>query len=276
MRNEIFKANKKSAAKMVAAAMMLAVASITHASVEFGPGGENLTSVYLDPSFETSPPVIKLVVDTETGDVKLVGSPGAVMNQYRILSASGSILGDNLISVSQWHNLGLSGLGNYKFWMPMFAVATESDSSNYYSVGDKCCPRTDANMEGIIIFDNLENNTLDLGKIYNTESGTLDFIFTYSYGNVAGYLPDYWVGYNQYGYHLFDYSYPKPDGLDEILALYSDTLGNLYPDALAVYFPNGDGVSSIGVVEYVPEPGSLGILVAAGLSFSTLRMRRYK
>lgn len=225
-----------------AAAGVTALAAILAAPAQAGEMGKVL--------FSPGASGITMVVDVVTGDVSLVGSSGAEMTQYRIISNSGALLngsgyGGNWISVGSMKNSGVegSGLDNYVYWMPMFGTAGTT-------VGDKCCPARDPFSNGRIFFDNLPDHTLDLGLIYDTTSTTMDLQFTYSYG----YITDSSVTTASHQV-MGGVTYPKPAGLLETL-------------------PEGDGVSAFGAVSIVPEPAAIGILGAGGLSLLARRRRR--
>lgn len=241
-------------------------------------------------AFASTPPTITVIVDTTTGDVKLVGSAGAIMNQYCIYSLSGSLIKDNQNAMATTHD-SIAGMENYQAWMTMYAVTNPDNDSRFLSLGDKACPINDPLVQGAVYFDNLENSTLDLGQIWDVTLTTdpSDLVFTFSYGYVKkesqsdlnsvasnyNFITGTGTGVDEDGDGIRDgdgqimlqYSFPRPDGFD----LESIT-GNI--DPLAACFPDGDGVSAFGTIVLVPEPASMFLMAGGGLTL--VRGRKQK
>jgi hypothetical protein len=160
-------------------------------------------------------PGVSLRVNTVTGDVSMVGQPGAVICQYAVSSVSNSLVFSQFQSVSTHFDDNLPGLENYVLWMDM-----SDPSAQPPHIWDKCCPLIDPTAQGRIYFDQLANRTLDLGDIFNV-TGSRDLVFSYSYGYVTGQTV---VGFGQL---IGDQTYPDPGA-------------------------NGDGVSAYGQISYGP------------------------
>jgi hypothetical protein len=179
-------------------------------------------------------PGVRIVVNTVTGDVSMVGQPGAEIAQYAVSSVSGSLVFSPFQSVSTHSDENLSGLENYVLWMDM-----SDPSAQPPHIWDKCCPLADPTADGRIYFDQLANRTLDLGDIYNVK-GPEDLVFSYSYGYVTGQTA------GGSGQLIGDQTYPAPG-------------------------VHGDGVSAYGQVSYGPPwyvPGDVnhdGVLNAADI-----------
>jgi hypothetical protein len=166
-------------------------------------------------------PGVTLDVNTTTGDVSMIGAPGAVISQYAVSSAAGSLVFQRFQSVTTQFDAGVAGLENYVLWMDM------SDPSAVPPyIWDKCCPVGDPTAEGRIYFDQLAGRTLDLGDIYNV-TGPRELVFSYSYGYLTGQTV---MGFGQL---IGDQTYPDP---------------------------GVDGVSAYGHVVYTPEPMALAVM----------------
>ncbi len=150
----------------------IAIAGIITAATMHADAGTVLLISYPDPG-------IKLVVDTISGDAKLIGNPGAVMSQFTITSISGSIDFTKYYDMEHHANNQVHGLDNYIAWMNM-----SDPQNNPPRIWDKCCPASDPWADGAIYFDNLTDHTLELGQIFKL-TGAQDLVFAYSYGYVT-------------------------------------------------------------------------------------------